>query len=704
MIDTRVGDRLTMDLARLLRPRAIAVAGASPDPATLGGAVLRNIRASGFAGDLHLVSPTRAEIDGIACLKSLHDLPEGVDAVVLNVPRAAVRDAVAACIDRGAGGAVVFAAGFGEAGEEGMREQDEIAALCRDAGFALLGPNCLGLANYAEGVALTFEALDFAPVTASRRVAVVAQSGAMAANIRAALQGRGVPVSHVVATGNEAVLRIDHFVRHCVAEGVAAVAAYVEQVRDPAAFLAAAREARAAGVPVVMVHPGSSEAGRAAAQSHTGAMVGDHAVMATMVRGEGVALVDTLDELFDAAAILYRFPRPVPGGIGVITNSGAVRGLGLDFCETIGLAVAGLADGTIEALRATVPPHIEVDNPFDVGTAGYSDSSVFGEAARVMLDDPAVGSVLLALAGGGPRQQRGKGAAVAPVARAAAKPVALAILGDDSPLDAELVAGMRDSETPFFRSPERALRALEAVHARARALAHLDARVPFEGKLPPLPGPGTAPEYTGKAFLRGLGIPVPQGALVAAVDEAAATARGIGYPVVLKAQAALLAHKSDAGGVILNLRDEAELRAGWERLTRNLSGIPLDGVLVERMARPGLELVVGGRNDPAWGPVVAFGLGGVWIEALDALELLPADAPRAQVLERLGGMKGAKLLGAFRGQPRRDVGALADAILKLGAALSAYPQLAEVDINPLSVFAESEGVLALDALIVTNQE
>ncbi|MEI9928088.1 MAG: acetate--CoA ligase family protein [Sphingomonas sp.] len=529
----------------------------------------------------------------------------------------------------------------------------------------------------------------------------------MAANIRSALQGRGVPVSHMVTTGNEAVLRIDQFVGHLVEAGVTAIAAYVEQVRDPQAFLAAARAAREAGVPVVMVHPGSSARGRAAAQSHTGAMVGDHAVMRTLVRGEGVALVDTLDELFDTTAILYRFPQASAGGVGVITNSGAVRGLALDFCEEIGLPVAALADATLERLRTTVPAHIEVDNPFDVGTAGYADSTVFGASTEAMLADPAIGSVLLALAPGGPRQQRGKAEAIVPVAQAAAKPVGLAILGDDSPLDEGLTGPARVTELPFFRSPERALRALAAVRARAEAVAHIAERPPRPAMVPPLPWRGAASEHRGKELLRELGIAVPQGALAGDVEAALATARSIGFPVVLKAQAAALAHKSEAGGVILGLRDEAELRAGWARLMDNIAGAGmagrLDGVLVERMARPGLELVVGGRNDPQWGPVVAFGLGGVWIEALDAVELLPANAGRRLVLDRLAAMKGAKLLGAFRGQPPRDVAAAADVVLRLGAALIAHPEIVEADINPLMVFAAGEGVLALDALIVTEE-
>ncbi|MCR6645430.1 MAG: CoA-binding protein [Terricaulis sp.] len=332
-----------MDLQRLLRPRSIALTGASAERASLGGAVLHNIQEFGFRGDIHLVSPTRKEINGAPCLPSLRDLPEGVDVAVLNVPRTAVRDAVSACIERNVGAAVVFAAGFAEADEAGRQAQDEISELCRAGGLALLGPNCLGLVNYAQSTPLTFESLERTPAVEIPAVAVVAQSGAMGANIRAALTARAIPVSHVVTTGNEAVLRIDHFIAHFVSEGATAIALYVEQIRAPGAFLEAARAAREAGVSIIMVHPGSSARGRAAAQSHTGAMTGDYALMKAAVQSEGVLLVSSMDELFDATALLHRFPKPIVGGVGVITNSGAVRGLSLDFCDTIGATITALS-------------------------------------------------------------------------------------------------------------------------------------------------------------------------------------------------------------------------------------------------------------------------------------------------------------------------------------------------------------------------
>jgi acyl-CoA synthetase (NDP forming) len=690
-------------LARLLKPRSIAIAGASPDPATMGGVVLANCERFGFDGPIHLISPTRDEINGRPCVKSVDALPEGVDALVLNVPRAAILPAVEAAAARGVGGVVVFASGFAEGSDEGRREQEEIAAVCNQAGMALLGPNCMGYVNYAGGAALTFEPAHPQPLGDRRNVAVVAQSGATASGIRAGMLGRGIAVSLSVATGNEAVVHASDLIELIVAEGTAnAIALYVEQIRNPQAFLRAVRKARAAGVPVIMMHPGRSKRGQEAAQSHTGSMVGDYALMRTSVENEAVVVVDTMDELFDTVAILHRFPTPGTGALGVVTNSGAIRGMAFDFAEDVALPIADLSAETLERISTLLPAGMEIDNPLDVGTTGFTNGGIFGQATQAMLADPGVGAVLLPMAGGGPSQQRSKGDSIIPVALAATKPVAVVITGDESALDAEFVTAMRASETPLFRSPERAMRAFAAVARYAAALDSVNDRTPAAIGLTGLGAPGVKPEYVGKDFLRRIGVQIPAGGLAATVDEAVAIAARIGFPVVLKAQAVALSHKSDAGGVILNLRDEAALRDGWATLMANVGAVPLDGVLVEQMSAPGLELVVGARNHPEWGPSVLVGLGGVLIEALDAAELLPADISHARAVERILGLRGAKMLGEFRGKPARDVEAVADVVVKVGAAMRAGLAIEEIDINPLMVLAQGEGAVALDALIVTG--
>lgn len=694
------------DLDRLLRPRSIAIVGASPDRASIGGGVLANLELFKYPGDLYLVSRSRDEINGRACVKTIGDLPKGVDVVILIVPQAAIKDSIIACIEREVAGIIVYSSGFAEAGEEGRQQQDELAEICRKAGIAMLGPNCMGYTNYIDGIPLTFEPVDLRGVGERSRVAIVAQSGATAANIRFAMHSRDIAVSYVIATGNEAVLAAEDLIAWLIEDkDNAVVAVYVEQVKNPQKFLAVARRARELGKPIVMLHPGSSERGKAAAQSHTGALAGDHATMQAAVRNEAVALVETTDELFDVTAILARYPLPPAGQAGIVTNSGAIRGLCFDFCERVGLPIATLSEEVHAELTSLVPPYVHVDNPFDIGTTGFANPGIFGTSTAAMLKDPNVGIVFLSHAGGSPPMQIKKSDAIIPVAATATKPVILNIIGDDYPLDPTFMKAVRDSGIPFFRSPERAMRAMAVVMNYAAALAATKDRTSEGVRLTKTPASGLVVEYDGKRILAELGIQIPQGALAKSADEAVKIAAEIGYPVVMKAQAAELAHKSDVGGVAINLADEATVRAAHEKMYASIAthkpGLKLEGVLIEGMARQGLEMVVGAKRDQ-WGPTVLVGLGGVWIEALADARLLPADISRERAIEEIGKLKAAKLLGPFRGQPARDVEAIADVVVKLGALMRSMPEIIEVDINPLVVYGEGDGVLALDALFVVR--
>lgn len=696
------------NVARLLKPRSIAIVGAQPERTSIGGGVLGNLEDFGYEGEIHLVSRSKDEIRGRPCVKTIGDLPKGIDVAVLIVPQVAIMDSVRACIEREIAAVVVYTSGFAEAGEEGRRQQEELSAICRENGIALLGPNCMGYTNYVDGIPLTFEPVEVAGVKeGSKRVAIIAQSGATAANMRFAMHARAIDVSYVIATGNEATLGAEHFVDFLLDdEQNAVIGVYVEQIRTPGLFIAAARKARSKRVPIVLLHPGSSERGRAAAQSHTGALAGDHAVMQTILRNEAVALVDTMDELFDVLAILARFPTPPAGGAGIVTNSGAIRGLCFDFAEKVGLELAQLSPEIKAEMETLVPPYVHVDNPFDIGTTGFANPAIYGTSVEVLLKQQDIGLTLLSYAGGSPKMQLAKSDAIIPVYKRADKPVILNIIGDDYPLDEQFMKDVRESGIPFFRSPERAMRAMAAVASYADALAALKQSAPAPTVSVRVEGSGVIPEYAGKKVLADLGLRVPRGAMAGNVEEAARIASGIGYPVVIKAQAAALAHKSDVGGVIINIADEQALRAAWEKLHTQVMaakpGLLLDGVLVEEMAKPGLEMVVGARRDPQWGPVVLVGLGGVWIEALADARLLPATASRSQVLAELRKLKAAKLLGPFRGQAARDVEAVADAVVRLGTLMLSDPAIAEVDINPLIVGAEGEGAIALDALFVKD--
>lgn len=705
MIATAEPDRRAA-IARLLYPQSVCIVGASDKPMSIGANVLANFEAFGFAGALHLVSRSRDSIGGRDCLKSLDDLPYGVDAVVLVVPVAAVRESVEACARRGVGGVVVFASGFAELGDLGRAEQDAIAAIAEDAGMALLGPNCLGMTCFPARAPLTFERVQPHDRT-GRGIAIVAQSGAMTGNIRQALVSRGLPVSHAISTGNEAALSAVDLLSVLVDDdAISTFAMFVEQIRDPGAFLRFADRAWDLGKPVVLMHPGRSERSREAAKSHTGAMAGDYALMATMAAEFGVSVVESFDELFDTVTLRHRYPHARLEGLGVMTNSGAVRGFALDFCEDLELSLPTLGEASTEGLTAVLPDFAGVDNPLDITAQGMSQPSLFGDTAALMLADESVDGLLVAAMGGNPAQVMAKWGSLKPVLSKAEKPVALCFLGDAVPLSDAFMAEVADSGIPFFRSPERAL----------RAFAHLGRIHRSEGLTPPATEcvrrpsePVMLAEYRGKEILRRAGLAVPEGRLARDLDAAKGIAEKIGYPVALKVQAASIPHKSDIGGVKIGLRDNADLAEAWTDVAVSVAehrrDAVIDGMLVERMATPfDLELVLSARRDPDWGVVVIFGLGGVWTELFADVRMLPAGLPRQRYAAELATLKGFPLLDGYRGKPRLDVDAVLDAIAALGNRLLDDPRVAEIEVNPLAVYARGGGVLALDALVSVWEE
>jgi acetate---CoA ligase (ADP-forming) len=686
-------------LARLMRPRTVAIVGATAEPGSIGGTVLVNLERCGYRGDIHLVSRRAKEINGRPCVAAIDDLPDGIDAAVLVVPQPAVVDAVAACGRRRIGGAVVFASGFAEVGEDGRAEQARLLETARAGGVRMLGPNCIGFTNFADGVALTFETIAPEAIAGRPSVGVVTQSGALAGALRIALSAKGLGVSHAISTGNEADLTAEDFVAFLLADPqTRAIALFLEQIRQPQRFLTLAAQARALRKPIVLLHPGKSARARESAGTHTGALAGDHAVMSAVLRHEAVVLVDSIDDLIDAAELLARAAPPT-GGAGIITNSGAVKGFALDFAETIGLDIPPPSPATRAALQAALPPFASPDNPVDVTAQVIKDLGIWTRAATALVADPAIGSLAMLAVPGAPQQAIGKGQAVLQAIVASGKPAVVAALGDESPIPAEFQVMFRERGISVFRSPERALRALAHATRYGRALAAPRGTAPSIS-VPPLPHHGTLPEHVGKAYLAALGIAVPKGKLTRDLATAKTIAGEIGYPVALKAQASALSHKSDRGGVILGIENEHALATAWERMQGAMADIALDGILVEQMVHDGLEMIVGARRDPSWGPVVMVGLGGIFVEMLKDVRLMPAWLSKERITEECYQLKGAAMLRGTRGRPAVDVEALADVVRRIAATMTARPEITEIDVNPLALLPK--GAIALDALIVAT--
>jgi acyl-CoA synthetase (NDP forming) len=701
------------DVRRILAPRSIAIVGASADPRSFGGFVQGNLERFGYTGTVHLVSRSSEAINGHRCVKSVDELPEGVDLAVLAIPEVGVIDSVKALAARHCHAAVLFASGYAEAGHEGQNKQAELARVAQASGILLVGPNCMGFTNLAAGIPVTFEPLAARPPETRPGVGVVAQSGFMAANLRDAYLSRGVPVTTVFSTGNEVSICVEDVLAALIADAqTRVIAVYSEQIRYPQAFLQLAAQARAAGKPLVLLMPGRSARAREAVLSHTGALAGDHAIATALLQREAVVVVDSLDELLDTTAVLLRYPQPPSGGTAFMTGSGAMKNLALDFAEDLGLHLPVLTPATVAKLTAMLPTYAVAENPLDYTTIGIRQPSLIGELLLTMLDDERIGSIVLAIPVGPSMAQRDKADHIIPTISRATKPAVLVLTGDSSPVEPFFLAAIEASGVPLFRSADRALRALRRVAQYAESLQRVARVSGSDAKAIPLPGVvppnGVFAEYQGKAWLAEIGVLVPQGALATTLSAAVGVANKLGYPVVLKAQASELPHKSDVGGVVLGLADEAALRAGWDQLfasvKRHRPELVLDGVLVEAMGPRGLELVIGAKRDVEWGPVLLVGLGGVWIEALKDVRLIPADMAEADIAVELTRLKAAVVLQGIRGASAVDINAIARVVAQVGAQMRANPDITEIDINPLVAYplGSHTPVLALDALVAAR--
>ena len=640
------------------------------------------------------------------CLKSIDDLPDGVDVAVLAIPRVAVLASITALAKRGVGGAIIFSAGFAEGGEEGLAEQREIARVASEAGMVVLGPNCLGMINFVSDVELTFVGMPKSPKTDARRIGIVSQSGAMAAVIAVTLIGKDLPLSFYISTGNEAQSQTEDYLEYLIGdEDTQVICVVAEQLRQPRRFQALAKQAKAAGKPIVMLHPGRSAAARESAATHTGAMAGDYLVMQVLAERAGVILAHDLEEAGDILDLAVRC-GPLAPGAAILGESGAFKALALDTAEEIGLTLPSLTEENSPALRAAMPDFVAVSNPVDLTAQALVDPDLYRRTFDALLADDRLGAIIICLI------QTDEATAIrkfphisdAIDALKPQTPVIVTGLDDGAVIDPKHIARLRAQGVPYFPTSDRAFRAvarMQAATAQDRTAADL---APVSVDLPA--AGGVIPEYRAKALLAPLGIPFPKSQLATTVEEAKAAAAAVGYPVVLKAQSPDLSHKSDAGGVIVGPRTDEELAAAWEKMhtdvAHHVPGLVLDGILIEAMGQRGLELIVGARNDVDWGPVILVGFGGVTAEILKDVALLPPDLTADAIKAALRGLKQGVLLDGWRGSPALDVDAVAQVIGQVGRLLAAEPAIREIDLNPVVVYPQGQGCVALDALILAD--
>ncbi|MBY0336800.1 MAG: acetate--CoA ligase family protein [Acetobacteraceae bacterium] len=684
----------------LIRPRSIAVIGASDDATRIGGRPIAYMRQQGFAGGLYPVNPKRDTVQGLRAFPDVASLPEVPDVGLVAVPGEAAVDAIEALGARGTRAAIVFTAGFAEVDEAGAAAQERMVEAARRHGVRLLGPNCLGLFNAAVGFYPIFSSSFESGWPIQGRIGIASQSGAYGTHVFAVARNRGMGTSICVTTGNEGEVTLGDVIGWMAeAPEVDVICTYAEGIRESDRFLKALELARRNRKPIVMMKVGRSELGGEAAKSHTASIAGDDAVTDAVLREFGVVRARTTEELLDIAYAAQKRIYPANNTLGVITVSGGAGVLISDAADALGFPMPAMPEEAQKALRDIIP-FCAPRNPVDCTAQAFNLPSAMGDFARSMARDGGYTSCL------GFFTQVGGSKTVAPKMRAQMKQVmaehpdrlwVLSVIA--SP---EMVREYEEDGFLVFEDPTRAVAALHAMGRFGEAFSGMPAASPA---LPRVTLPATTPtEAEAKRILAEAGVPAVPERACATPDAAAQAARGIGYPVVLKILSPDILHKSEIGGVLLNIGDEAALREGFAtllaRAAERAPGARIEGVLVAKQITGAVEMAMGIVRDPVFGPVAMVGLGGIFIEVLKdvAFRRCPFDAAEAERMIR--SLRGFPLLDGARGRPGADVAALAAALSALSAfAAAAGERLAAVDVNPVLVLPEGHGAFAADAVV-----
>lgn len=703
-------------IERLFHPRNIVLVGASDRPDHWSRRVWDNLRRFRFAGRVLPVNPNRSEIWGTACFPNLEALPEAPDHLVLFTPAETslrvLRDGAAA----GAHSATLYAAGFGEGGDkEGLDLAAKLRAVLDDTGLTLIGPNCMGAAcGKSSFCSIPDETLQ---ELAESPIAVVAQSGAICASLNRAINELGLKVGYFASCGGQIGCKVSDFIDYfAVQPELRVILCYIEGVPDAARFLAAARRAHANGKTVLAIKIGASETARAFALAHTGSLAGSTAAFEAVAATAGVVRLISVEDAIEAVELLARSRPPRGQNIAAVTNSGALRNLIAEAADRAGATLATLSETTRAALSEALKQP-DITNPLD--TKRTIAPSQYVACLDALVNAPEVDIVLTAEElprDDGAERRVANLRSLESVSRRAAelgKPVAVFTPFITSATKYGRAVRAQIPSVPVMRDIERTLRVMRALaQAGARRIRSDMPAAPADGDLArilrtraaELAGPTALNEVESKSLLRAYSIVAPQEYLVGTPAEAVEAARQIGFPVVLKAVSAAVPHKSDAGLVRLDCRDEVAVRSAYAQLVERIAALTVkhDGILVARQLAGGTECVLGISRDPEMGPLVMFGLGGVWVELFKDVSFAPAGLDRAEALAMVNATRAGRLIEGFRGSKALDRDALLDALVNLGRlALDLGEVIDAVDINPFLVC--ERGAFALDGLVVLRR-
>ena len=685
-------------LDRLFRPRSIAVLGASSSPTKVGGRPVAALIQNRYEGAVYPVNPRSETIQGLPAFASVKDIPGAVDLAICTVPPGAVMSVLGECAEKGVGSLVVFTSGFAEVGESGA--QEAMAGLAREAGIRLMGPNCMGMVNFGSRAVGSFHPA-FAEDIVPGAIGLVSQSGAFGGLAYMLARSRGHSLSYMFTTGNEADVDIGDCTAFLADDpDTKAILLYMEGCRNGPKFLAALERARESETPVIAVKLGRTEAGAAAAASHTAALAGEDAVYDSLFRQFGVYRADSIEEFFDIARSCVVGTRPANERVVMVTVSGGVGVLMADDANARGLDVAPMPEAAQRRMLELVP-FAAARNPIDVTGQVLNDPSLLDQFIELAATNGDYGSVVSFQGSIGRNPALMEATRGAWIERKAANPEThFAVSGfctEDYTRDLE-AAGI-----PVYEEATHATRAIAALAGFARSFRERRAR-------PAVPAPAALPagplnELAALNIVATAGVPTVPARLARTAREAADAAADLGFPVVLKVLSADIVHKSDIGGVRLGVADRAAAETAFDEiLTSARAALPdatIDGCLVAPMVTGGVETILGVQRDPVFGPIVMFGLGGIFVEALKDVTFRAAPFDEAEARAMIESVAAYPLLTGLRGQPPADLDALAAALSRLSLFAAANAAAIEsLDLNPFLV--RPSGALALDAVLVTR--
>jgi len=679
-----------MMLEKLFSPESVAVIGASRKPGKVGHDILANLVTGGYQGKIIPVNPAGGTLFDLPVYRKLTDYAGSVDQVIIVVPGPMVADAARDAVAKGAGSVIVISAGFRESGDKGATMQDELARICRQGGARLLGPNCLGLINTANSLNASFAARLPNPGS----IAVFSQSGALCTAMLDLAQARHFGLSKLISIGNKADLsEADMLTALANDDKTRVIVGYLEDINSGDEFVKAAEEASNTK-PVVILKTGTTAAGQKAAASHTGVLAGADTAYAAAFKRSGVCRADTFEALFDYAAAFNMQPLPKGDRILIITNAGGPGTMAADAVEKAGLRVAVLDRNSATALRATLPAAASVGNPIDV--LGDADPERYVAALQAAQTNDAVDAILILLTPQAMTRPRETARAILENLDGS-KPVLASFMGG-----ADVLPGRRELSAgglPDYESPERAVSALKAMYqyrvwrqrkprqvtrfpVNRRRVERIISRRRRTGQL-------QLGEVKAKDILRAYGFHILDGHLAATAEEAVEVAEFIGFPVAMKIVSPNIIHKTDLGGVRLDVASGREVEDAFDlmmlRIGKQAPGAVIEGIYVEKMADSGLEVIVGMTRDPQFGPMLMFGLGGIFVEVMKDVTFHLAPITEEEAIQMLQATRSYEMLKGKRGRKEVDIAAIAGALQRISQLTTDFPQIVELDINPMIV-------------------